>query len=145
MVVPGAQSLVTAVVTDSWSQVRAALSKLWARRQSAKPSADPDAAELEAVGAELDLAMRQAMAVAGQGPEADRAGRMELFWIGYLAGQLAARPELGPVIKELPALVGAGPSVVPASLTVAKKDVSGTVHGNVVQADDVSGGISFGR
>lgn len=145
VVVPGAQSLVTAIVTDSWSQMRTALSKLWAHRRSANPSPDPDAAALDAAGAELDLAMRQAVTLAGQGPELDRAGRMELFWIGYLAGQLAARPELGHAIKELPVLLGAEVSVAPSGVTVIDKNISGTVRGNVVQADDVSGGIRFGR
>jgi len=143
VVVPGAQSLVTAIVTDSWTQVRAAVSKLWARRKSPSPSPDAEAAAIEAAGAELDVAMRQAITVAGQGSESDRADRLELFWIGYLAGQLAARPELAQAIKELPALLGA--STAPTTVTVANKDVSGTVHGNVVQADDVSGGIRFGR
>lgn len=145
VIVPGAQSLVTAIVTDSWSQVRMALSKLWARRQLADKSPEPKHAELEAAGAELDLAMRQAIAVAGEGPESDRVRRMELFWIGYLAGQLAARPELGHAIEELPSLVGADPSATSTSVTMVNKNISGTVHGNAVQADDVSGGIRFGR
>ncbi|WP_034266573.1 hypothetical protein [Actinospica robiniae] len=144
VVMPGAQSLVTAILTDSWSQVRAALSRLWARRRPEDHASASSAAALEAAGAELDLAREQALAIAGQGSESERAGRMELFWAGYLAGQLAARPELSDAMKALPALLTSQPT---ASFTTATttKTISGTVHGGAVQADDVSGGISFGR
>lgn len=70
---------------------------------------------------------------------------MELFWIGYLAGQLAARPELTEAIQELPGLLGAGSGSAPVTVAVNTKSVSGTVRGNAIQADDVSGGINIGR
>ena len=104
---------------------------------------DPDTACVEQAARELDLARQQAVELSGNGSRAERAGRMELFWAGYLAGQLAARPELADTVRTLPALVGAGGSVSQTTVS-ADKTVSGTVHGNVVQADDVSGGIRFG-
>lgn len=155
MVTPGAQSLVTAILADSWGQTRAALARLWARRHAAEsaesaessegPNADPDAGALAEAGAELDLAMGQSIAVAGDGPESERAERMRLFWTGYLAGQLAARPELADIIGGLPRLTGTGLDAPSTSVTVNTKTLSGTVKGNAVQADDVSGGIRFGR
>ena len=146
VVMPGAQSLVTAIVTDSWSQVRTALSKLWARRKSEDGAAGPSGAALEAARAELDLARQQALAVAGDGSEADRAARMQLFWAGYLAGQIAARPELAEAVTGLPALLGAPAATsVTTTVTANTKNFSGSARGNVVQADDVSGGIVFGR
>jgi hypothetical protein len=145
MVTPGAQSLVTAVLTDSWAQVRTALSRLWAHRQSTSQSSGPDAAALEQAVTELDVARKQAIAVGGNGPESERAVRMELFWIGYLAGQLAARPELVRAVQALPGLLDSQPDVPPTIVEVTTKTVSGTVHGNAVQADDVTGGINFGR
>lgn len=145
VITPGAQSLVTTVLTDSWHQARTALSRLWAHRRPADAASEQDTTALEQVGTQLDLARSQAITVAGDGPDSERAGRMELFWIGYLAGQLAARPELAEAIQALPALLGTGPGPAPATVEVNTKTVSGTVHGNAIQADDVSGGINIGR
>lgn len=103
----------------------------------------PDAACVEQATVELDLARQQALVLAGTGSENERARRMELFWAGYLAGQLAARPELGEAVHALPSLVAAAASFSQTTVS-ERKTVSGTVHGNVVQADDVSGGIRFG-
>lgn len=140
---PGAQSLVTAIVTDSWSQVRTALSRIWARHRAEDGPSGPSVAALEAAGTELDLARQQALAVAGDGPETERADRMRLFWAGYLAGQIAARPELAEAVGGLPALLDAPRA---ASVTITNtKTFSGSARGNVVQADDVAGGINLGR
>jgi hypothetical protein len=141
VVMPGAQSLVTAILTDSWGQVRTAVARLWARRQPGSP--DPDATALEQARRELDNARQQAVTLAGDGSEAERARRMELFWAGYLAGQVSARPELADAVGALPALLGGGRGVPQATVTVSNT-ISGTVHGNVVQADDICGGIRFG-
>lgn len=145
VVVPGAQSLVTAILTDSWNQARTALSKLWAHRRPADPAPGPDAAAVEKAGTELDLAREQAIRVAGEGPESERASRMELFWIGYLAGQLAARPELTEAVRVLPGMFDTGAAPASATVAVNTKTVSGTVKGNAIQADDVTGGINIGR
>ena len=144
MVMPGAQSLVTAVLTDSWGQVRSALSRVWAKHHRDSGVTNPDPTALSAAHAELDLAKEQALAVAGQGPESERADRMQLFWAGYLAGQLAARPELADAIRGLPALLELRPAT-PAILVTTNTSISGTVHGDVAQTGDVSGGIRFGR
>lgn len=142
VVTPGAQSLATAILTDSWNQARTALARLWAHRRTAPT---PDLAALERAGAELDIARNQAITVAGNGPESEQASRMELFWIGYLAGQLAARPELSEAVQALPGVLGAGLAPAPGSGAVNNKTISGTVHGNAIQAGDVSGGINIGR
>ena len=145
VVMPGAQSLVTAIVTDTWNQAHTAIAKLWARRRPTLDTgtyADPDPAAIEQAGHELEAARRQAIELAGDGPESDRAARMQLFWAGYLAGQLAARPELAGALAELPALLGGG---TPMSQTGnVYNSISGTVRGNVVQAGDI-GSITFGR
>jgi hypothetical protein len=117
----------------------------WARRRPTLDTgtyADPDPAAIEQAGHELEAARRQAIELAGDGPESDRAARMQLFWAGYLAGQLAARPELAGALAELPALLGGG---TPMSQTGnVYNSISGTVRGNVVQAGDI-GSITFGR
>jgi len=142
---PGAQSLVTAIMTETWGQARTAVAKLWVRKHpgtTTYPDTASEAAAIEQAGYELDAARRQALELAGDGPESDRAARMRLFWAGYLAGQAAARPELAAAIAELPALLGAGG---PTSQTsTVHNTISGTVHGNAVQAGDI-GNITFGR
>jgi hypothetical protein len=146
MVMPGAQSLVTAVLTETWTQTRSAVAKLWARRQPAADGhayADPAPAAIEQAGRELDVAREQALELAGTGSESDREARMQLFWAGYLAGQLAARPELATTLAELPALLGAGKPT--SQTTNVHNTISGTVHGNAMQAGDIHGNITFGR
>lgn len=144
VVTPGAQSLVTAILTDSWGHVRNALSRLWAHTPAGRDPSNLDTAAVEAAGTELDLAKQLALTAAGNGPEPERATRMELFWAGYLAGQIAARPEFAETVRALPGLLD---QQQPTSLTAVtnNKTFSGTAQGNVVQADDVSGGIRFGR
>ena len=150
VIMPGAQSLVTAIVTDTWNQAHTAIAKLWARRRPAPGTGaatatytDPDPTAIEQAGHDLETARRQALELAGNGPESDRAARMQLFWAGYLAGQLAARPELADALAELPALLGAG--TVTSQTTNVHNTISGTVHGNAVQAGDIHGNITFGR
>jgi hypothetical protein len=132
---PGAQSLVTAILTDTWAQARTAIAKLCSRRYPATSA--------ERTGHELDAARHQALELAAGGSEADRAARMQLFWAGYLAGQAAARPELATVFAELPALLGAGQPTTQVS--TVHNTISGTVTGNAVQAGDIHGDINFGR
>lgn len=132
---PGAQSLVTAILTDTWTHARTAVAKLWASRH----------AETSEDGAtrELDAARGQALELAGTGPEADRAARMQLFLAGYLAGQAAARPELSAAFAELPALLGADRPVSRNSMV--NNTISGTVQGGAVQTGEIHGDITFGR
>lgn len=126
---PGAQSLVTAILTDSWHQARTAVAKLWARRGG-------DARAIEQAGRELDAARGQALALAGTGTEAERAERMELFWAGYLAGQAAARPDLATAFAELPALLNPRASQA-AQAPLVQNNVNGPTN-NVVQAGHIT-------
>lgn len=149
LVLPGAQSLVTAVLTDAWETVRSGLARTWARRHTDRHTgtsvvaADaPDAAAIEHAGRELDSARTQALELAGHGDEASRAARMELFWAGYLAGQLAARPELAEALQALPALLGSR-TASEAGLGTVHNSSTGTVRGNLVQARDIAGDINF--
>ena len=146
VVMPGAQSLVTAILTETWGQAHTAIARLWARRGSASgisAYSEPDVSAIEQAGQELEVARQQALELAGSGSESDRAARMRLFWAGYLAGQLAARPELAEVLTQLPTLLGAG---APASqTTTVNNTISGTVHGSALQAGDIHGNITFGR
>jgi hypothetical protein len=146
VVMPGAQSLVTAILTETWGQARTAISKLWARRgivSGTSAYAEPDVAAIEQAGHELEAARQQALELAGSGSESDRAARMQLFWAGYLAGQLAARPELADALAQLPTLLGAGAAT--SQTTTVHNTISGTVRGSALQAGDIHGNITFGR
>lgn len=138
LVMPGAQSLVNAVLTDTWNQARSGLAKLWARRRPAADGhtyADPEPAAIEQAGHELDAARQQALELAGTGSASDRETRMQLFWAGYLAGQLAARPELATAFAELPAMLGAGrPVTQTTNITNIRNRFDGTATAPVIQA-----------
>lgn len=117
--IPSAQSLVTAMLTDGWAQVRDALVRRWSRRTGEAP------ADVER---RLDTARQQAEDL-GEDEAVHRA-----YWAGYLAAVLAERPALLDVIRDLP-----GPPDRP--------DVHNTNSGTattLVQARDVHGGITFG-
>lgn len=150
LVTPGAQSLVTAILTESWTQLRSTLARQWARRRehATADAADPapDPAAIEAAGRELDSAREQALALAGDGSAADRALRMQLFLAGYLAGRLAVCPELADVVAQLPTLLAPGAAANPAPVVDASANfnsMSGTASGIVIQARSIGsiGGV----
>jgi hypothetical protein len=138
LVTPGAQSLVTAILSDSWAHARSTLAQHWARRHSQGAGADADA--VERAGRELEAARDQALALAGPADAAHGNERMRLFLAGYLAGQLAARPELADTVAALPALLGTGPTTT----TTNTYTLSGEAQ-NVVQSESITGGVYFGR
>nr|WP_285554258.1 hypothetical protein [Streptomyces hygroscopicus] len=116
VLLPSAQALVTAILTDGWTHVRDTLARRWSR-QTGQARAD--------VERRLDTAHRQA---AGMG---DDEAAQRAYWAGYLAAVLAERPTLLDVVRELPDMPG------------LHNTNSGTVT-NLVQARDVHGNISFG-
>jgi hypothetical protein len=131
---PGAQSLVTAILTDTWAQARTTVAKLWSRRGGGSGAVDQ-------AGRELDAARSQALELAGSGTEAERADRMRLFWAGYLAGQAAARPELAAMFAELPTLLGARAS----QASSFQNNISGSITGTAVQTGDIHGDFNINR
>lgn len=145
LVTPGAQALVTAILSDSWIQARSALAHLWARHDAAGKAAN-GSDTVEGAGRELDAARDLALVLAGPGSASDQAARMQLFLAGYLAGQLTARPDLAGIVAGLPALVDSARASDAASeqcASAARNSIAGTVHGNVVQTRDVQGGIAI--
>jgi hypothetical protein len=142
LVTPGAQSLVAAILSDSWVQVRSALSRRWTRDHHAGAAPEAPAIAVERAGRELDSARDQALALAGTGDAAQRGERMQLFLAGYLAGQLAARPELAEIIAELPSLLGSGTRGSSTATTV-HNSFSGHAR-NVVQTGDIEGDLTIG-
>ncbi|QMU68371.1 hypothetical protein [Streptacidiphilus sp. P02-A3a] len=128
IVLPGAQSLVAAILTDGWTHVRTALARRWSR-QTHEPQTD--------IEHRLDTAHSQAsdMTVGhGDGEQA----LLQAYWAGYLAAVLAERPALVDLVRDLP-----GTLTAPDSATSVQNTNSGTVT-TLVQGRDISGGITFG-
>jgi hypothetical protein len=152
VVLPGAQSVVSAILADTWSAARNKVARLWAKHQGAVAGpgeADGTAAEREIerfdqASTELDLACRQSLEIAGSGSPEDRAARMSLFWAGYLAAQAQARPALAEALAELPALLG-GREVTQHRTTVTHNEFSGTASGPVLQIGHIEGDSTIGR
>lgn len=116
---PGAQSVVTAMLTDGWTQLRGVLARRWSRRTGE---------EVGDVEGRLEAARGQAAGLGG-GEAVLRA-----YWAGYFAALVADRPQLLDVVSELPGRVEERHS----------NTNSGTVT-TLVQARDVDGGIVFGQ
>jgi hypothetical protein len=130
VVLPGAQSLVAAMLGDAWATARSAFARRWGR-----DGADGGVAAEQ----RLDEGRSQALALAGDGP--DRRARLEVFWAGYLAGLLAERPDLINAVREIGA--GQPPSTHNETHNTNTNSNTGTVHGSLLQAGDIQGNISF--
>ena len=126
VILPGAQSLVSAILGDAWAQVRSTIARRWGHGGTRQ------AAEAEQ---RLDYARSQALELAGQGP-GRRAG-LELYWAGYLAGLLAERPDLISAVQEITA------DQLPSDADTTHNVNSGTVRGNLLQAGDIQGSVTF--
>lgn len=128
IVVPGAQSLVSAILTDGWAQVRGALARRWSNRGSISQG---DAEH------RLDTGHEQSLVVAGDGE--DRHARLEAYWAGYLAGLAADHADILDAIRDLGAHSAQG-----SQGTVVHNSNTGSV-GTLLQLGDVHGDISFGN
>jgi hypothetical protein len=133
VVLPGAQALVTQILSDGWAHVRGWLAKHLSRADG------PSQAELER---RLDTASVQARTLPV--PEADVpaavAQRMvlEAYWTGYLAALAGEHPDFAAALADLPEIQGTHPAATTTN------SVTGTVTGNVLQAGHVEGGVHFG-
>ncbi len=143
VVVPGAQSVVTAILTDTWKAARAVLERAWTRSHGQQGAGEGERGGQ--AGHELDVVRRQSLEIAGQGSAQEREMRMGLFWAGYLAAQANAHPELVELLAELPALLAGNAGGPVSTSTSTHNTLSGTVHGSVVQTGSVQGSITFGK
>ena len=114
--IPSAQSVVTAILSDGWAHVRDALARRWSR-QTGEPRAE--------IVSRLDAARGQSEGL-GDDEAVHRA-----YWAGYLAAVLAEHPDLLDTVRGL----HQRPDVHNAN--------SGTAT-TLVQAHDIHGGITFG-
>jgi hypothetical protein len=129
VVFPGAQSLVSAMLSDAWAGTRAVIARRWGR------GSHRETAQAES---RLEDGRTQALALAGDGPARDAI--LAAYWAGYLAALLAERPDLLDAVRDL------GAPTQPAA-AVSRSEVhnsnTGTVHGKLLQAGDIHGDISF--
>lgn len=130
---PGAQALVTQILSDGWAQARGWLAK----RLSGADG--PARADLER---RLDAANAQASVLpvpeAGLSAAAAQRVILEAYWAGYLAALAGEHPAVAAMLSEL-----AG-NQAPAPAGTTTNSVTGTVTGNVLQADRIEGGVHFG-
>jgi hypothetical protein len=127
VILPGAQSLVNAILTDGWAQLRSKLASRWGK--DAHTGQDD-------VEQRLEAGHSQSLALAGAGD--DRRLRLEAYWAGYLAALLAERPSLLESILDL----GSSAHDQPSRAAVHNTN-SGTV-GTLLQTGDIRGDITFG-
>jgi len=127
VILPGAQSLVNAILTDGWVQLRSKLASRWSKDAH---SGQDDAEQ------RLEAGHRQSLALAGEGD--DRQARLEAYWAGYLAALLAERPSLLEAIRDL-----GSPTATQADHVTVHNANTGTV-GTLLQAGDIHGDITFG-
>jgi hypothetical protein len=128
VVLPGAQALVTQIISEGWAQART-----WLSRRLGHADATL-AADMER---RLDAAQVQAAALTVPAAFPQRV-ILEAYWAGYLAALTGEDPEFAAAIAGLaPPLADHTPS--PRNVN----SVTGTVTGNLVQAHDIDGGVSF--
>jgi hypothetical protein len=150
VVLPGAQSIVSTILTETWSAARNKVARLWAKHQGAEAGAaegteaEQEVERFDRASTELDLACKQSLEIAGSGSPEERAARMSLFWAGYLAAQAQVRPALADALAELPSLLG-GREVPQYRSTVTHNEFSGTASGPVLQIGHIEGGSTIGR
>jgi len=123
VVLPGAQSLVTAILTDGWTHVRTALAHRWSR-QTHEPQAD--------IEHRLDAAHTQASEMTAGHADS------EAYWAGYLAALLAERPALLDLVRDL------HNTLTPPDSTPSVQNTNSGTATTLVQARDITGGITFG-
>ena len=123
LILPGAQKLAQAMLSDAWNLTRDAVARRWGRGNHAA---------IETAAAELDDSREQALALFGGG-QADE-GQLNAFIAGYLAA--LARTEPGRVYD----LVSLESVPRPSEVTVGNLNtgqvaklaqVDGDVHGGV--------------
>lgn len=133
LILPGAQTLVSQILSDGWVQARAWLARRLGHAEGSK-SAGGVQADLER---RLDTAQAQTAALAAPGVAPQRA-LLEAYWAGYLAALVGEHPELAAIVAGL-----AAPAVDHSADQGTVNSVTGTVTGNLVQARDIHGGIRF--
>lgn len=98
LILPGAQSLVTSILTDGWTQARATLARRWSKHGSISQ---------EAAEKELEAGHQIAQQVA-EATDEHRAV-LQAYWAGYLAGLAKGHGDLLDAIRELSAARDAAP------------------------------------
>ena len=130
LVIPGAQSLVTSILADGWTQARGALARRWSKKGS-----------ISQHGAEQQLERGHELSLQINTEDAASRAMLEMYWTGYLAGLAAGNADLLNAIRELGQTQGTRSQV-----STVHNSNTGTAN-SLVQLGDVHGdaNISLGR
>lgn len=128
VLMPGAQSLASAMLGDAWTATRDVIARRWGRGGRAERTEAE--AHLEASRARANLL------VAGADDAGERNRILVAYWIGYLAALLDERPDLSEAVGAL----RTAPAAAAGAVEVQNNN-PGTVYGNVIQARNISGGV----
>lgn len=129
----GATTLVGLMVTDSWEQVKQRVAAFFGRGR---------AEQTEEVSGELQLAHDE-VTTARESDDAEAVQEIENEWRGRLRQLLRADPEAAAELRRI--LDELTPQTPPAESGSVHNTISGGVHhGTVIQARDISGGLSIG-
>lgn len=131
LVIPGAQALVTQILSEGWTQTRQ-----WFARQLKRRGDSP---QLE-IEHRLEKAHIQACALMDPSRVGASGARplLEAYWTGYLAALVDEHPELVSILEELAVSVTGG-----TANSGISNSVTGAVTGNVIQAGNIEGGVRF--
>lgn len=133
LILPGAQSLVSQILSDGWTQART-----WLASRLVHPG-NVDRADFERqLDAAHDLANGIPVPASGMPAETARRLVLDAYWAGYLDALSRTRPEMVRVLTEL---TGHAATAAPDQTTI--NSLTGKVAGNVVQAGNIQGGIRF--
>jgi hypothetical protein len=126
LLLPGAQNLATAMLSDAWTNTRDAIARHWGRGSRKKAE--------EAV-AELEDSRSRALALFPD-PGPDRELLVQAFIAGYLAALARTEPD------RLQALAGLEPGAVPLTSPAVVGNLASGIADRVVQiSGDVRGGV----
>lgn len=141
VLMPGAQNLATAMLTDAWVAMRGAIARRWGRG---------DASAEQHMETQLDAVRTDGLALIGMPATADSPGEaagaqqqvLAAYCAGYLRGLLEQRSDLVEALA-LPSAPGSQP--VEGGTSVRSR-VSQVVHGDVhaaISVDRLEGGINL--
>jgi hypothetical protein len=138
VLLPGAQNLASAMLTDAWSAIRGVIARKWARGDETSTSRMET--ELDAVRADA-IAVSQAAGSDANSSSGQRQRELAFYWAGYLRRLLEERPDLAEVIASLPAADMQGHTTVSVERGSAQV-VHGDVHGAAISVERLEGGIN---
>jgi len=134
ILLPGAQNLVSAMLGDTWSAARSALSHVWARGDSDRT---------HAMEQELDEVRAETLDLRGHGPLDDAtAQQIVTYCAGYLRHLVLERPDVVAALQALPTATIAGRDAVTVTGGAAQV-INGDITGSAFSIQQHTGDINL--